>query len=215
MNHVTLTGNLTKDIEIEEFSNQGSSWVRARGTLAVDAGFDRKANSRKTYFIPIVAWGAVAERIAQRCKKGSRLFIEGELVIEQFDNNGTYVTYSQVRVNSFEEFSVNRISQEQAKPQVNNNSVMNNMSGYEPVPDGYMDYNGYNQTAPAANGMGAPVAQPVPVQPTPIQPAPAAPVPAKVEPVQDYSNQSYGYMGEDDPNYSTQFKPLPENKMFY
>jgi single-strand DNA-binding protein len=75
MNQVTLIGNLTKDLESKEFS--GTKVYS--GTLAVARSYTKD----KTDFIPISIWGVLGDNVAKYNGKGSKLLVQGELLIDQ------------------------------------------------------------------------------------------------------------------------------------
>ena len=188
MNSVFLSGNLTKDVLIEQFTTQDNrTATRALTTIAVDGEWDRRTNTRKATFVPLIIWGSVAEAFAQRCKKGTKVQINGRLDVGRYqDASGNYQNYAQVIVDSFEDFAYNNAM----PPQSNVNTQVNNAPSAP-------------QMAPAANVQPAPVAPVAPVQP--------APVPAAVEEVNNPAK--FGYIGDDEPvQYKP--KPLPTNKIW-
>lgn len=91
MNQVTLIGNLTKDLESKEFN--GTKVYS--GTLAVQRSFTKD----KTDFIPISIWGQLGDNVAKYNGKGSKLLVQGELLIDQVGEK--YFTKVNVRVVEF------------------------------------------------------------------------------------------------------------------
>ncbi|MHA8109962.1 single-stranded DNA-binding protein [Lactobacillaceae bacterium Melli_B4] len=82
MNKVTLSGRLTKDIELK----QSKDVQYARFSVAVNK--DRREG---VDFINCVTFGKQAEAMAKYCQKGRMLLIDGRLQVSQ--NNGrTYYT---------------------------------------------------------------------------------------------------------------------------
>jgi single-strand DNA-binding protein len=75
MNQVTLIGNLTKDLEAKDFN--GTKVYS--GTLAVARSYTKD----KTDFIPISIWGVLGDNVAKYNGKGSKLLVQGELLIDQ------------------------------------------------------------------------------------------------------------------------------------
>lgn len=90
MNHVILTGRLTKDPEIRYTDSKKAV---CSFTLAVDDGRDSEGK-RKAQFIPCVAWGKTAELIDQYFTKGKPLTVTGRITVRSYEKNGEkrYVT---------------------------------------------------------------------------------------------------------------------------
>lgn len=84
MNHVIISGRLTKDIELRYTSNKKAV---ASFTLAVDDGKD-KDGGRKTVFIPCVAWEKTAELIDQYLRKGDGLTVIGKISVRAYEKDG-------------------------------------------------------------------------------------------------------------------------------
>lgn len=84
-NKVLLMGNLARDPEIR-YTVDKRAWVRF--TLAV--GFSWK-NKNGEYqdgadFVPVVAWGPLAERCGRYLKKGSAVLVEGKIKVRSYDS---------------------------------------------------------------------------------------------------------------------------------
>jgi single-strand DNA-binding protein len=90
MNHVILTGRLTKDPEIRYTDSKKAV---CSFTLAVDDGRDSEGK-RKAQFIPCVAWGKTAELIDQYFTKGKPLTVTGRITVRTYEKNGEkrYIT---------------------------------------------------------------------------------------------------------------------------
>lgn len=86
-NSVTVVGNLTRDPELK-FTNSGSAVVRF--SLAVNhrwynnqsQEFDEKAN-----FFDVVAWGKLAENVAESLAKGDRVIAMGRMDWQSWEND--------------------------------------------------------------------------------------------------------------------------------
>lgn len=83
MNNVTLTGRITKDLELK-YTQNGKAYCRF--TLAVDRGLSKEkkqeaeANGQPTVdFINCVAWGKVAETINKYTAKGKKILVNGSI----------------------------------------------------------------------------------------------------------------------------------------
>lgn len=92
MNCVVLVGRFTRDPEVK---NTTTGKAVATFTLAVDRRFKNKDGQKEADFVPIVAWGNVAEAVGKYTSKGSQVSLSGRLQIRSYDaQDGTrrYVT---------------------------------------------------------------------------------------------------------------------------
>ncbi len=89
LNRVSLIGRLTKDPEVRQFSNGGKV---AKFGFAVN---NRKKNQQTGQWEDEPVWlnceafnrgenGTLADRIEKACRKGSQLYIEGHLQLDQW-----------------------------------------------------------------------------------------------------------------------------------
>jgi single-strand DNA-binding protein len=85
-NKVYLMGNLTRDPEVR---TTPSGLKIAKLGLAVNRRYKTRENETKeeTTYVDIDAFGAQAEVLEKYCQKGSPLFIEGRLRLEQWQNS--------------------------------------------------------------------------------------------------------------------------------
>lgn len=85
LNKVLLYGNLTRDPELKALPS--GSQVANFG-LATNRTFKDKSGAKQetTEFHNVVAFGRTAEVIAQYCKKGRPIFIEGRLQTRSWDD---------------------------------------------------------------------------------------------------------------------------------
>ncbi len=86
-NRVILIGNVTRDIEIKYL--QSGMAVTELG-LAVN---DRRKNQQgewvdETTFVDVTLWGRTAEVAGEYLSKGSPVFIEGRLKLDQWESEG-------------------------------------------------------------------------------------------------------------------------------
>jgi single-strand DNA-binding protein len=88
LNKVFLYGNLTRDPELKALPS-GSQVVNF--SLATDRVFKDKNGQKQeaTEFHNVVAFGRTAEVIAQYCKKGRPLYIEGRIQTRSWDDKET------------------------------------------------------------------------------------------------------------------------------
>jgi len=86
LNKVLLTGNLTRDVELRH--THGGTAVANFG-LAVNRRWkDKKTGDgrEETTFIDIEVWARMAELCAEYLSKGSPVFVEGRLKLDQWES---------------------------------------------------------------------------------------------------------------------------------
>lgn len=98
MNHVILTGRLTKDPEIRYTDSKKAV---CSFTLAIDDGRDSEGK-KKAQFIPCVAWNKTAELIDQHFTKGKPLTVTGRITVRPYDKNGERRYMTEVVCNGIE-----------------------------------------------------------------------------------------------------------------
>ncbi len=85
-NRVILMGRLTADPELRQ-TQSGISMCRI--TIAVDRGFARQGEERKTDFFDITLWRQQAEFVSRYFSKGRVIHIEGRIQNDNYtDQNG-------------------------------------------------------------------------------------------------------------------------------
>ena len=87
LNKYLVAGNLTRDIELRYVP---SGEAVADIGLATNRKWKTETGEEKeeVTFLNCVAWGKQAEAAAKYLKKGSGVFIEGRLKLEQWEKNG-------------------------------------------------------------------------------------------------------------------------------
>ena len=88
-NLALLVGRLTRDPNVA-FTQKGQAVCRC--DIAVNRRYlDRTTNEWKddTVFVPIVIWGAAAERCKDRLKKGTPVSVEGRLTLSEYTDKTT------------------------------------------------------------------------------------------------------------------------------
>jgi single-strand DNA-binding protein len=83
-NKVVLMGNLARDPEVR-YTVDKRAWVRF--TIAVGFSWKNKNGEYQdgTDFIPITAWGPLAERCGRYLKKGSSVLVEGKIKVRSYE----------------------------------------------------------------------------------------------------------------------------------
>ena len=86
LNSIIVEGNLTRDPDIRTTPN---GLKIAKLGLAVNRRYRTRDNEMKeeTTFVDIDAFGAQAETLEKYCQKGSPLFVEGRLRLDQWQTN--------------------------------------------------------------------------------------------------------------------------------
>lgn len=88
VNRVILIGNITKDIELR-YTPKGTAVCELN--LAINR-VSKDANGNKVEevtFVSVTCWSKIAEIVAEYCRKGSPLYIEGRLSNESWDDRET------------------------------------------------------------------------------------------------------------------------------
>lgn len=97
-NLALLVGRLTRDPNVA-FTQKGQAVCRC--DIAVNRRYlDKTTNEWKddTVFVPIVIWGAAAERCKDRLKKGTPVSVEGRLTLSEYTDKTTGQTRRNLQV---------------------------------------------------------------------------------------------------------------------
>lgn len=86
MNSVEISGNLERDpvVRSTKTGRAVATFTVASSRLYVSQNGEQK---EQTAWINVVAWGAIAERVANFCKKGTFVYIHGSLNTRSYDDN--------------------------------------------------------------------------------------------------------------------------------
>lgn len=123
INNVTLTGRLTKDMELK-YTTSGTAVASA--TVAVERSFTDGNGERGSDFINFVIWRKAAENLAKMTAKGSLIGLEGRLQTRSYDNQqGQKVFVTEVVVNNFSLLESKEVTDQRkqggtSQPQQNN-----------------------------------------------------------------------------------------------
>lgn len=84
MNSVQIIGNIVRDPEVR-YTRTGKAV--ASFTVAVNRSWVSVQGERKesTDYIPVVAWGRLADLVGQRITKGTRVFVEGRFQTRSYE----------------------------------------------------------------------------------------------------------------------------------
>lgn len=100
MNTTNLIGRLTKEPDMK-YTPNGKAVTRF--VLAVNRPFTNQDGDREADFIPCIAWGKLAENIANFVTKGSLVGIVGRIQTGSYDNEeGKKVYTTDIIVNEVE-----------------------------------------------------------------------------------------------------------------
>ena len=96
MNKVFLTGRLGKDVELR-YSQSGSPF--GNFSIAVDASYNKDGQKvEKTYWFDVSCFGQTAELAANFLHKGSKVLVEGNLEVQEWQDRETGQNRSKVTV---------------------------------------------------------------------------------------------------------------------
>jgi len=88
-NKVILTGRLVADPDIR-YTPNGAEVAQFR--IAVNRSYRMKDQSewqQETFFVTIIAWNRLAEKVENNFKKGDLVLVEGRLNIRSYETDGT------------------------------------------------------------------------------------------------------------------------------
>jgi single-strand DNA-binding protein len=191
-NKVLLMGNLTREPEIR-YTPSGAA-VCEFGMAINRTYTSNNEKKEEVCFVDINVWGKQAETCSRYLQKGSPLFVEGRLQLDQWNDKETGKSRSKLRVvaertqflgspgnkedfgegKQSNDYSSNKTSgtpaPQQQNPPPSNNQGFNNNQGSFPAPP-------QQQSPTPAAGAAAPAAPAAPAQGTPFgqQPGGAAP----------------------------------------
>jgi single-strand DNA-binding protein len=118
MNRIEIIGRLTKDVDLNTTTNGVSV---AKFSIAVNRKFKDENGESIADFFNVVAWRGLGETIHKYCKKGSKVFIAGELQNrswEKEDGTKTYITEIIANECEFLDTKSNDTEPKQEKPKL-------------------------------------------------------------------------------------------------
>jgi single-strand DNA-binding protein len=117
MNRVLLVGRLTKDPELKYTP---SGVAVATFTLAVNRTFTNQQGEREADFINCVVWRKPAENVANYCKKGAQVGVDGRLQTRNYEGqDGKRVYVTEVVAESVQFLETRGATQENGNTQTN------------------------------------------------------------------------------------------------
>lgn len=85
LNCAVIMGRLTADPELRQTP---SSVPVTRFTVAVDRGYAKQGEERKTDFINVIAWRSTAEFVCKYFSKGSMIAVQGAIETGSYEKDG-------------------------------------------------------------------------------------------------------------------------------
>lgn len=96
LNKVILMGNLTRNPE-QRFTQSGTAVCDF--SIAINRKITVNGQERdETVFVDVQVWGKQAENVARYCAKGSCVFVEGRLALDQWSDRNTGEKKSKMKV---------------------------------------------------------------------------------------------------------------------
>jgi single-strand DNA-binding protein len=89
VNKVQMVGRLGRDPELRFTNGKGTPMCFV--TLAVDGGYDKQKQEKRTDWIPLTIWGKTAEACAKGLIKGSQVAISGRVSTGKYEKDGKTV----------------------------------------------------------------------------------------------------------------------------
>jgi single-strand DNA-binding protein len=88
LNRVTIAGNITRDPELR-YTPKGTAICKFG--MAINRKWKSESGEQKeeVTFVDVDAFGRTAENLAQYLKKGSPIYLEGRLKLDQWDDKST------------------------------------------------------------------------------------------------------------------------------
>lgn len=83
LNSIIIMGRITADPELRTTS---SGLSVTTFTVAVDRGYARPGEEKKTDFIPVVAWRSTADFVTKYFRKGSMIAVQGSLQTRNYED---------------------------------------------------------------------------------------------------------------------------------
>ena len=131
INRVFMIGRLTKDPELRY--TQGGASI-ASFSLASNRSYTVQNEKKEDVsFFACVAWGKLGELIAQHCKKGERIGIEGRLQQRSWEKDGQKRSTVEIVVENFQFLSAKQ-GGEQAHDQPESVPAFEDSAPSEDVP---------------------------------------------------------------------------------
>lgn len=116
LNKAQIIGNLGQDVELKYTQNQRP--VCSMSVATTKKWKDKNSGDQKsdTQWHKITVWGLQAESCAQYLKKGSKVYVEGELMTRSYDNkDGVKVYVTEINASTVQFLDPKSDSKDQGK----------------------------------------------------------------------------------------------------
>ena len=113
MNKFVVTGNLTKDAELN-YSQNGKPYCKF--TLANNEGY---GDNKKTNFFNCTLWGKGGESLSQYLTKGKKIVVSGSVNINTYEKDGEKKNFTEVVVDMYNGIEFMGGGQQQERPDNN------------------------------------------------------------------------------------------------
>ena len=91
LNHITIHGRITNDIELKQ-TQSGVSVCNFN--VAVDRSYKKEGEEKQTDFFTVVCWRGLAELVSKHFHKGKEILVSGEMQ----SRNGRTITETIARI---------------------------------------------------------------------------------------------------------------------
>jgi len=121
VNRIFLTGRLVADPDIR-YTPTGNEVAQFR--IAVNRNFKLKDSEQwqeDTFFVTIIAWNRLAEKVEKTFKKGNVVFVEGSLRIRDYEVDGVKKWITEIIARSLKMFTSTSREVEAEEPADENN----------------------------------------------------------------------------------------------
>lgn len=121
INRIFLTGRLVADPDIK-YTPTGKEVAQFR--IAVNRNFKLKDSEQwqeDTFFVTIIAWNRLAEKVEKTFKKGNVVFVEGSLKIRDYEVDGVKKWVTEIIARSLKMFTGTSREVEAEEPADENN----------------------------------------------------------------------------------------------
>jgi single-strand DNA-binding protein len=108
VNNVSLTGRLTRDSELMDFTNGKRA---LKFTLAVERNFKNAIGDRDTDFLPVIYFTDYADRLIEYLTKGKLVSVTGRISVRSVDGaDGSKKYFTDVVADSIDFLGSNKLN---------------------------------------------------------------------------------------------------------
>lgn len=137
MNKCILIGNLTKDPELNQTTNDISV---CKFTIGVSRKFQNANGERETDFLPIITWRGQADNCAKFLRKGSKVAICGSIQTRSYEANDGSKRYITEIVADEVQFLDSKRDDEEEQPKQKANERPGRVTDMKPIDDAELPF---------------------------------------------------------------------------